>query len=86
MYTRRHDRVDVAGRRHEQQFDIGHHIDGAELKMLFECLDELLAGPGLKAIEWPGRLPVQPPQAIVVALERLSDGSRRIEVKSRGES
>ncbi len=49
-------------------------------------LDELLAGQGLKAIEWPGRLPTRPPRAIVVALERQPDGGRRIEIRLRDES
>ncbi len=45
-------------------------------------LDELLAGPGIKAIEWPERLPVVPPEAWTVTIERVSSGCRRVEVRA----
>ncbi len=42
-------------------------------------LDELLAGPGIKVIEWAERLPYGVPAARRLRLERLAEGGRRIE-------
>lgn len=44
-------------------------------------LDELLAGPGIKAIEWPERLPIEPANAWTVTIERVGSGARRLEIK-----
>ena len=41
-------------------------------------LDELLAGPGVKVVEWADRLPFDPPQALRLRLIRLADGGREI--------
>lgn len=47
-------------------------------------LDELLAGPGLKAIEWPDRLPSPPAGALRLQIEVAADGSRRVHVRRSG--
>ena len=44
-------------------------------------LDELLAGPGLKAVEWAERLPETPPRAVRVTLAAEGE-SRRIELRA----
>ncbi|MEM9555875.1 MAG: tRNA (adenosine(37)-N6)-threonylcarbamoyltransferase complex ATPase subunit type 1 TsaE [Acidobacteriota bacterium] len=49
-------------------------------------LDELLAGPGWTAIEWPDRLPAPPSGALLARLEELADGRRRIEIEAPGRS
>ncbi len=41
-------------------------------------LEELLAGPGVKAIEWADRLPEPPPGAITVRIVRRPGGGREI--------
>jgi tRNA threonylcarbamoyladenosine biosynthesis protein TsaE len=41
-------------------------------------LEELLAGPGVKVIEWAERLPFAVPGAIRLELRRQSDGGREI--------
>jgi tRNA threonylcarbamoyladenosine biosynthesis protein TsaE len=41
-------------------------------------LDEILAGPGVKVIEWAERLPFVVPGATAVALRRLPDGRREL--------
>ena len=41
-------------------------------------LDELLTGPGIKAIEWPERLGSPPRGAVWVTLRTLEDGEREI--------
>lgn len=41
-------------------------------------LEELLAGPGVKAIEWADRLPAPPPDAVRVTLRKLGGGGREI--------
>ncbi len=43
-------------------------------------LDELLAGPGIKAIEWPERLARPWPGAVWVKIHPQADGTREIEV------
>lgn len=42
-------------------------------------LEEILAGTGIKVIEWPERLPFELPEAAHVRIEISEDGSRRIE-------
>lgn len=44
-------------------------------------LEELLAGPGVKAIEWPDRLPFPVPGAWRVEIRRVADGRREIHVE-----
>ncbi len=44
-------------------------------------LEELLAGPGVKAIEWPDRLPDEPPGAWHVEIRRTGETSREITVR-----
>ena len=44
-------------------------------------IDELLAGPGLKAVEWPERLPSSPPDAVRVRLERTGHGARAVTIE-----
>ena len=41
-------------------------------------IEELLAGPGVKVVEWAERLPFAVPGALRVRLERAGDGGRRI--------
>ena len=41
-------------------------------------LEELLAGPGVKVVEWAERLPFEIPGAIWLRLRRLPDGGREI--------
>lgn len=41
-------------------------------------LDELLSQPGIKAIEWPDRLPVRPPGAYEIEIRRRPGGRREI--------
>ena len=41
-------------------------------------LDELLAGPGGKVVEWADRLPFAVPGALRLRLTRLADGGREI--------
>ncbi|MEM6793921.1 MAG: tRNA (adenosine(37)-N6)-threonylcarbamoyltransferase complex ATPase subunit type 1 TsaE [Acidobacteriota bacterium] len=43
-------------------------------------LEEILAGRGLKAIEWPDRLPVAPRGALRVEITAREDGRRQIEL------
>lgn len=43
-------------------------------------LDEVLAGDGIKAVEWPDRLPVQPESAVHVTLRATQDGRREIDI------
>ena len=52
-----------------------YRLEGEEIDAL--GLDELLAGPGLKAIEWAERWPDAPP-GCRVALRRRDDGGREI--------
>ncbi len=47
-------------------------------------LEELLDGPGVKAIECADRLPVVPPDAVTVRLEKLADGGHKIIVEHPG--
>ena len=44
-------------------------------------IDELLAGPGVKAIEWPERLPAVPPLCTRIQIRAQEDGVRRIVVE-----
>lgn len=41
-------------------------------------LDEMLAAPGFKAVEWPERLPFEPPAAWRVTIGLVGDGRREI--------
>jgi tRNA threonylcarbamoyladenosine biosynthesis protein TsaE len=41
-------------------------------------LDELLAGPGVKVVEWAERLPFAVPGALALRLRRLAGGGREI--------
>ena len=41
-------------------------------------LDELLAGPGVKVVEWAERLPFPVPEGLRLALARHPDGGREI--------
>jgi len=41
-------------------------------------LEELLEGPGVKAIEWADRLPAPPPDAVRVTLRETRGGGREI--------
>lgn len=41
-------------------------------------LDELLAGPGVKVVEWADRLPFELPGALRLRLTRLAEGQREI--------
>lgn len=41
-------------------------------------LDELLAGPGIKAIEWPDRLAARPPGAYEIEIRQRPGGRREI--------
>ena len=47
-------------------------------------LEELLAGPGLKAIEWPDRLPSPPENAFRLRIVVAGNGSRRVEMRRSG--
>ena len=58
-----------------------YRLEGDEIDAL--GLDELLAGPGIKAIEWAERLTAvagEMPGAARVRLERTGSGSRRITI------
>lgn len=46
-------------------------------------IEEVLAGSGVKVVEWPDRLPFAPPNALVVAITELPNGERDIERRSR---
>lgn len=46
-------------------------------------IEEVLAGPGIKVVEWPDRLPFSPPAAAVVRITVRTDGARDIELRSR---
>ena len=41
-------------------------------------LEEILAGDGVKVVEWAERLPYEPPGALRIELLRTSDGRREI--------
>ncbi len=49
-----------------------YRLEPAEVESL--GLEELLAGPGVKAIEWADRLPHPPPGAVTVRIARLPGG------------
>lgn len=48
-------------------------------------IDELLAGPGIKAVEWAERLPAPPPAAVRVVLARGAGARREIVIDGIGE-
>lgn len=49
-----------------------YRLDPHEVEAL--GVDELLAGPGIKAIEWPDRLPFEPPAAWRLEIARTAGG------------
>ena len=57
-----------------------YRLDGAAAgEQLYGLgLDELLALPGIKAIEWPDRLPERPPGAFDLEIKRRPGGRREI--------
>jgi len=80
--------------RHEHRHEQGHENAGAAGKLFHIDLyrltpeeaeamgiDEYLAGPGVKAVEWPERLPATPKDAIVVAIDRRGDLGRTIQIE-----
>ena len=46
-------------------------------------IEEVLAGSGVKVVEWPDRLPFVAPNAVVVSITELPNGERDIERRSR---
>ena len=46
-------------------------------------IEEVLAGPGIKVVEWPDRLPFLLPDAMVIRITVLPNGERDIERLSR---
>lgn len=46
-------------------------------------IEEVLAGSGVKVVEWPDRLPFAPSNALVVTITELPNGERDIERRSR---
>lgn len=40
-------------------------------------VEELLAGPGVKVVEWAERLPSPPPRAVWLALQRVAESEAR---------
>jgi tRNA threonylcarbamoyladenosine biosynthesis protein TsaE len=54
-----------------------YRLDPQETESL--GLDELLAGPGVKVVEWAERLTEPVPGALRLRLRRLADGRREIE-------
>ena len=40
-------------------------------------VEELLAGPGVKVVEWAERLPSHPPRAVWLALQRVGESEER---------
>ncbi|MEO1366233.1 MAG: tRNA (adenosine(37)-N6)-threonylcarbamoyltransferase complex ATPase subunit type 1 TsaE [Acidobacteriota bacterium] len=70
---------------HEHDGRLGHfvHVDLYRLDpedVPALGLEELLQAPGLKAIEWPDRLPETPAGAYRLRIERRPDGSRALEL------
>ncbi|MEE8525340.1 MAG: tRNA (adenosine(37)-N6)-threonylcarbamoyltransferase complex ATPase subunit type 1 TsaE [Thermoanaerobaculia bacterium] len=68
---------------HEHQGAFGRlvHIDLYRLEppeVAGLGLEELIEGPGIKAIEWADRLPAPPPDAVQVHIRRLTGGGREI--------
>lgn len=41
-------------------------------------IEELLAGPGIKVVEWADRLPYTPPGALTLHLERTGEDEREV--------
>ncbi len=74
---------------HEHEGTVGRlvHVDlyrleGEEIAAL--GLDEMLDGPGVKAIEWAERLPGGMPGAVRVRLRRLDGSAREILIDEPG--
>lgn len=57
-----------------------YRLDPEEVETL--GLDEILAGEGVKAIEWPERLSAAVPGAVAVTLRRRPDGGREIRIEA----
>ena len=68
----------LTGRSPLYHFDL-YRLEPEEIDAL--GLEELLAGAGLKAIEWPDRLPAPPAGAFRLSIEVAGDGSRRVEMR-----
>ena len=79
-YTLIHEHEGTAGRL--VHVDL-YRLEGEDIGAL--GLDELLAGPGVKAVEWAERLAVGAPLgALRVRLRRLADGDREILIEGPG--
>lgn len=48
-------------------------------------LEEILAGPGVKVVEWADRLPFPVAGALRLRIDRLDDGRRRLQLEQRVE-
>jgi tRNA threonylcarbamoyladenosine biosynthesis protein TsaE len=60
-----------------------HHLDLYRLEpdqVAAIGADEILAGPGVKVVEWAERLPEPPPEALRVVARRSAPGERRFEL------
>ncbi len=53
-----------------------YRVEGAQVEAL--GLEELLAGPGVKVVEWAGRLPWRPAGTLRLTLRRRGAGEREI--------
>jgi tRNA threonylcarbamoyladenosine biosynthesis protein TsaE len=61
-----------------------YRLDPREVETL--GLDELLAGPGVKVIEWAERLAAVPPGAVRLTVAARADGAREIRRTTEKES
>lgn len=61
-----------------------YRLEPAEVESL--GLEELLAGPGIKAIEWADRLPDIPSGAVRVTVRRIDEERREIHATPAGSS
>ncbi|RMH18728.1 MAG: tRNA (adenosine(37)-N6)-threonylcarbamoyltransferase complex ATPase subunit type 1 TsaE, partial [Acidobacteria bacterium] len=75
-YTLIHEHRGTAGRL--VHVDLYRLEEAAEIEAL--GLEELFAGPGIKAVEWAERLASPPLGAVAVHLRRLAGGGREIRV------
>ena len=57
-----------------------YRLDPEDLPAL--GLDELLAGPGFKAVEWGERLAEPPPDSVWIQIEAIDENRRRIVLSS----
>jgi tRNA threonylcarbamoyladenosine biosynthesis protein TsaE len=60
-----------------------YRLDPGEVERL--GLEEVLAGPGVKVVEWAERMPAEPPGAVGLKLVRLAEGGREIRRDSKEE-